>query len=116
MSHQHPPAPLAPPTSPPPRWAAPRERVIYGVNHMARRAVRDVLREARKDLRDRHLPVDPWMDACIAGRSGNHCADFLVRMSRVLSTAGECPHKIRARLQDLAHRIADAVQRAPRHA
>jgi len=102
--------------SPPPRWAAPRDRVIYGVNHMARRAIRDALREARKDIRARHVPVDPWLDAGVAGRSGGHCADFLVRFSRVLETAGECPHKIRARLVDVAHRIADAVKRAPRHA
>jgi len=92
-----------------PRWAAPRERVIYGVNHIARRSVRDVVREARKDIRDRHQPVDPWMDACAAGRSGNHCADFMVRFAHLMQTTGECAHRTRERLVDLAHRIADAA-------
>lgn len=95
-----------------PRWAAARERVLYGINHMARRSVRDVMREFRKDQRERHQPVDPWADAVIAGRSGNHCADFLVRFAHLLQEAGECPKKVRARLVDIAHRVADATHLA----
>lgn len=66
-------------------------------------------REARKDLRERHQPVDPWLDAVVAGRSGNHCADFMVRLARLLTVAGECSQRTRARLVDLAHRVADAT-------
>lgn len=93
----------------PPRWAAARQRVIYGVNHIARRSVRDVLREARKEMHAAKVPVDPWVDACVAGRSGNHCADFLVRFAHVLTVAGECPKRVRAKLVEIAHRVADAA-------
>ena len=96
-----------------PRWAAARERVIYGVNHIARRNVRDVLRATRLELRERHQPVDPWVDACVAGRSGNHAADFLVRFGRVLQVAGRSPQQVREKLVTIAHRIADAVHTAP---
>lgn len=91
------------------RWASPRARVIYGVNHMARRSVRDVVREARKALRAQGLPSDPWFDACVAGRSGNACADFLVRFAHALQVVGTCPAKVRATLVDIAHRVADAT-------
>ncbi|MES2524015.1 MAG: hypothetical protein V4617_15015 [Gemmatimonadota bacterium] len=83
--------------------------MIYGVNHLARRSIRDVIRESRKEIRDRKVPCDPWLDACAAGRSGNHCADFLVRFAHVLHVAGDCPKRVRAKLIDLAARIADAT-------
>lgn len=90
------------------KWAAARARVIYGVNHMARRSVRDVMRATRCELRGEHKPVDPWMDACIAGRSGNHAADFMVRFAHLLEVAGRTPCQVRQKLIEMAHRIADA--------
>lgn len=95
-----------------PRWAASRDRLTCSLKRTARLAVRDVFREARRDARDRHAPVDPWHDCVIAGRSGNGFADFTVRAWQVLHTAGECPHRIKARLTELLHRVADATHLA----
>ena len=91
------------------RWGAARERVIYGVNHAARSSVRDLFRETRFEMRTSKLPVDPWLDSVIAGRSGNHYADFMARFASVLHTAGRCPHAVRATLRALADRVADRV-------
>lgn len=96
----------------PPRWAASRERLTCSVKRSARLAVRDVFREARREQRDRHVPVDPWHDCVIAGRSGNAVADFVVRSWQMWRVAGECPQKIKARLMDLMSRCADAAHLA----
>lgn len=97
------------------RWAAPRQRIIYAVNVMARRGVRDVMRETRQELRAARVPVDPWVDATIAGRSGNASADFMCRVAHVLHIAGRTPAQIREKLVLLAHRVADAVHSAKPH-
>lgn len=96
------------------RWAAARERVIYGVNHAARRSVRDLFRETRFEMRAKKVPVDPWVDAVIAGRSGNHYADFTLRFARVLHAAGTCSQTVRTKLVEMAHRVADRI--TPRQA
>lgn len=86
-----------------------RQRVISGINLAARRSVRDIARVTRQELRAEGLPCDPWLDATIAGRSGNHTADFMVRFAQVLHNAGRKPREVRARLVALAMRIADAA-------
>lgn len=103
----------APPsTQSPPRWAASRERLTCSIKRSARLAVRDVFREARVEDRARHLPIDPWHDAVIAGRSGNDFADFIVRSWQLWRVAGECPKKARARLQTLFDRVVNATHLA----
>lgn len=91
------------------RWAAARARMVYSVNRMARRSVRDFAREARQQIRREKLPVDPWLDSVVAGRSGNHAADFFTRFGALLHTAGRKPHDVRVALIALAVRIADAA-------
>jgi hypothetical protein len=105
-------------TSPPPRWASARNRVIYGVCRSARGSLRDVMRQTRHELREAHLPVDPWLDAAVVGRSGNHASDFLVRFAQLLQVAGRTPQQVRERLVLIAHRIADALHHktTPAHA
>jgi hypothetical protein len=101
-----------PTTEAPPRWAASRERLTCSVKRSARLAVRDVFREARRDQRARHVPIDPWHDCVIAGRSGNDFADFVVRTWQLWRVAGECPQKVRARLHTLFERVVDATHLA----
>lgn len=97
------------------RMDAARQRVISVINLAARRSVRDIARVTRNELREQGLPCDPWLDATIAGRSGNHTADFMVRFAHVLHNAGRKPREVRARLVSLAMRIADAAHLTHRH-
>ena len=98
----------------PPRWIAPRNRVIHGVKLMCRRGVQDAMRQARADLRQRRAHVDEWLDSAAGGRAGNSASDFLLRFVQVMQAAGECPHRIKARVAEIAHRVADLALAAPR--